>query len=299
MQRTVSGGGPSPTAEYIPATGDARDPFALGRDSYVGQAKLGKPVHRLHVHQGAELGLVSAGQCDFYYEGRRYALGPGDAVFVDAMLPHGAGRRVRGEFTYDWLHVSFEALLGVPPARAGLALVQACRRDRGGELQVLHTSDEQRALIEDAIRLYERGNSTDLAGAWGKAVQLIATLIPKDAKRMVKSDPQHADASLAAVAVIHHRYTEALTLQELADHCSLSVSRLVHVFSSAMNHSPIEYRNVLRIDKAKELLLGSDDKIESISADVGFEHPGHFYRLFRRLTGVTPTQFRKEGLVLG
>lgn len=272
-------------------------PFFLGRAaiSQTSHARVGAPLHPPHSHQGAELGIVSDGQCEFYFEGQRYRLKTGDAIFVDGMLPHAIGRSQRAGFVYDYANVTFEALLNVPPAQAGLALVERCRRQRGRGLQVLQASEQTRSLLEGAVSLFERGGSAQLAAAWGTLVQVIATLIPNETERNPQSETQRADALLAAVSLIHHAYKEPLTLEEIARHCSLSVSHLVHIFSSSLNHSPIEYRNLIRIEKAKDMLLGTNDKIEAISSEIGFEHVGHFYRLFRRVAGMTPSAFRKAG----
>ena len=60
----------------------------------------------------------------------------------------------------------------------------------------------------------------------------------------------------------------------------------------------MQYLNKIRIDKAKELLLDTDDKIVEISQSVGIENTNHFIRLFKEKTGVTPLTYRRETPVL-
>ena len=55
----------------------------------------------------------------------------------------------------------------------------------------------------------------------------------------------------------------------------------------------IEHVPGLRIEEAKRLLETSTKPVEEISAEVGYEEPGFFLRLFKRLTGITPGQYRR------
>ncbi len=54
----------------------------------------------------------------------------------------------------------------------------------------------------------------------------------------------------------------------------------------------------MRIERAKELLLNTDEKIVDISQMVGIENPNHFIRLFKEKTGVTPLTYRRETPVI-
>ena len=58
-----------------------------------------------------------------------------------------------------------------------------------------------------------------------------------------------------------------------------------------MNFS--EYLKKIRIDNAKNLLLNTENTVEDISYAVGYSDIKYFSRLFKKLTGVTPTEFRK------
>ena len=64
-------------------------------------------------------------------------------------------------------------------------------------------------------------------------------------------------------------------------------------FKAATGATLIEHVQNLRIEEAKRLLEMSDLPIDDISADVGYEEPAFFRRLFRRLTGLTPSEYRR------
>ena len=64
-------------------------------------------------------------------------------------------------------------------------------------------------------------------------------------------------------------------------------------FKAATGSSMIDYVQNLRVEEAKQLLENTDRSADEISADVGYENPGFFRRLFKRRTGMTPGQYRR------
>ena len=58
----------------------------------------------------------------------------------------------------------------------------------------------------------------------------------------------------------------------------------------------LENIHIYQIEKAKNLLLGSDDSVATIAYALGFEYPQYFSRLFKNKVGLTPTQYRQEHL---
>jgi len=65
-------------------------------------------------------------------------------------------------------------------------------------------------------------------------------------------------------------------------------------FREATGMSPLEYVHTLRLEEAKQLLESTDQAIEAVAAEVGYEEGGFFSRLFRRKVGLTPAQYRKR-----
>jgi AraC-like DNA-binding protein len=87
--------------------------------------------------------------------------------------------------------------------------------------------------------------------------------------------------------------TAQLTLEGLAEQFFLSPSQLGKLFRRVTGVSPIQYFKYLRIETAKGLLRSSMS-INSIAAQVGFDEIVTFDRAFKRITGMTPRQYRQE-----
>ncbi len=65
-------------------------------------------------------------------------------------------------------------------------------------------------------------------------------------------------------------------------------------FARATGMSPIEYVHSLRIEETKHMLERTDDSVESVASQVGYEDPSFFGRLFKRNVGLTPAQYRRR-----
>ena len=94
--------------------------------------------------------------------------------------------------------------------------------------------------------------------------------------------------------VIELHLSENLTIDELARLCNLSVTSFKRQFSEIFKDSPINYINLRRIEKAKELLTISTLSIGEISYEVGVQDSQYFTRLFKNKVGETPTSYRRK-----
>jgi YesN/AraC family two-component response regulator len=74
----------------------------------------------------------------------------------------------------------------------------------------------------------------------------------------------------------------------------MSVNWFIHSFKSVMKMSPMQYIIALRISTAKGYLENSSKNIAEISYEIGYGNPLYFSRLFRKSTGMTPTEYRKR-----
>ena len=83
-------------------------------------------------------------------------------------------------------------------------------------------------------------------------------------------------------------------IAEIAKSFSLSPKRFMHKFKEQTGFSAIGYVTKIRIDKAKDLLLNSPLSVKEIANIIGYENPLYFSRLFSKMEGMSPRDYRKH-----
>ena len=91
---------------------------------------------------------------------------------------------------------------------------------------------------------------------------------------------------------IHAHFTEQMSIDMLASLAKQSRFHFIRSFKSATGQTPYQYVLLLRIGKAKELLLRSTTTVTDISFALGFSSPSQFFRIFAKQVGATPEQYR-------
>lgn len=134
--------------------------------------------------------------------------------------------------------------------------------------------------------------------------QQLAWMMLVQALRLHLSDTSTAGVGLlfaladkhlsAAIACIHDKPGHPWTLQTLASHAGMSRSVFAQRFKAVVNDSPIEYLTRWRMLLACERLKTSTEAIAQIAASLGYESESAFSKAFKRVTGYTPGQIRRE-----
>ena len=97
-----------------------------------------------------------------------------------------------------------------------------------------------------------------------------------------------------AIEYIRANYASDITLQQVADKVEISANYLSSLFRKELDVSFTDYVNRIRIDKAKQMLLGSHTKIYEIAQRVGFFDESYFSRIFKRITGLRPLEYKRQ-----
>lgn len=98
---------------------------------------------------------------------------------------------------------------------------------------------------------------------------------------------------LKAIHYMQRHFNKNTTLEHLGDVANMSAAYFSHRFRSVVGKTVTEYMMELRISHAMKLLRETSCSITEISLESGFNHLGHFNKIFKKVAGVPPTVYRK------
>ena len=116
-----------------------------------------------------------------------------------------------------------------------------------------------------------------------------------DVNRFSDSDGSFSEISYA-IRLIEQSPQSNESIADLAAKCGISETGLRNKFKLYTGGmGPVEYRNFLRIEKSKELLMIGHCSMEVIAETLGFYDASYFIKIFKRVTGQTPHEYRRSG----
>lgn len=95
------------------------------------------------------------------------------------------------------------------------------------------------------------------------------------------------------ITFLHENFDKNLTLGEMAAHAGLSASHFSALFKQQTGYSPTHYFLHLKMQHAGALLSLTKKPIHQISSEVGYDDPYYFSRIFKKIMGVSPRQYRE------
>ncbi len=107
-------------------------------------------------------------------------------------------------------------------------------------------------------------------------------------------DAKHTNLIHKCIQYISQNYAEYLTLEETAKALSHSPDYLGRIFKQETGVTFNHYVNNLRIEKAKKLIRNTDMRLTDISHMVGYADQSYFTKVFRRITGISPSEYIKR-----
>lgn len=96
---------------------------------------------------------------------------------------------------------------------------------------------------------------------------------------------------------IKENYRSVCSLQELSDLAGISQYHLIRIFKNSIGKTPYDYLLEIKMEKAMELLAKRKMPIIDICNECGFNNLSHFNRMFKKKTGLTPTEYREIFLI--
>ncbi len=186
-----------------------------------------------------------------------------------------------------WIHFS--------GSKSGLFARMACQSiaiNRGKTSRISDRVD----LFSEIFRNLERGFSIETLEYINLCINyLLASFTHVSQFRLVKEAGEN-DPVAQGINFMLENLSRKLRLSEIASQTGLSASYYSSLFQNRTGHSPIDYFIQLKIQRACRLLDNSGWLIADVSRETGFDDQFYFSRVFRKVMGMSPAQYRKRGV---
>lgn len=259
----------------------------------VGELCAGKP----HTSRRKDLSsylffIVVEGEGMLEYEGKEYALKQGDCVYVDCHRAY-AHSCAETLWKLKWVHFYGPNMSGI----------HSKYEERGG--RAVFTPENFAAYENLLDAIYEIASSDTYIKdmkIYEKLTALLTMLMeqswnPVKGEMGTDSDGRKGSnkkQNLQAVKeYLDQNYASKITLNMLSEIFFINKFYLTRIFKEQFGESVTEYLLQVRITKAKQSLRFTDKPIEEIAHECGMHDANYFSRMFKKVEGVTPGEFRR------
>jgi len=158
------------------------------------------------------------------------------------------------------------------------------------------------AAIDLSLYLVEKYCGHEIALECAKSLMVTPPRTLQSGYAMAPLSRPHGDERVKQIEnLLQSRFDQDISLEAVAAEQAMSPRNLLRRFKAATGHLPGEYLQLLRVTAARQLLERGRAPVQKVAAAVGYEDCTYFRGLFKRHTGMTPSEYRNRfgPLVMG
>lgn len=266
-------------------------------ESFYGRTKEAAAQGILHCHDWYELYFHYGGGSFYSVNGNIYPLSSGQLMLLPPLCIHGPIFYDKSDqYERGYLYLTDETLKDLGCGQVDFGKIFE-RHTRHGRYQFLMPEEDSQLCKRLLQEMQHSGESVPALAAAEDHARML--LILCSVCRLIEN-PDHDVHPLAATPFIHEileyvntHFTQAISLEELADQFHWSSSHLSHEFVRYTGRSLYDYILFRRILLAREL-LHSDLPLNTIAFQCGFNDYSNFLRQFKKKELLTPNAYRKK-----
>ncbi|WP_101842753.1 AraC family transcriptional regulator [Halobacillus sp. Marseille-P3879] len=262
-----------------------------------------KTANAFHSHLEYEIYYFHKGSCRYLIGDKIYLLSPGDVIIMDGLTLHRPRVFEREEYVRSTIHFESDYFKEILSA---MNMEELLRPFSSLKSHCINLESQDRADFEAVLKRMDEHNIKKENPISGYRFQLafieLLTLLYSFLKREIdeksegeKGSPGQMDYVQRVVSYIEHHYMEDLSMEKLEIELHLNRFYLSKMFKKVTGFTIFNYLYQRRINQAKiDFLVHPDRSVTEVSFLIGFKHPAHFSRVFKKLTGMTPEQYKKS-----
>lgn len=249
-------------------------------------------------HYFSEVLLVRSGTCRVVRGTRVHLLSPGELVYIAPLVSHSVDSADGNPVVFDVIKFSATRLMEIP---SWLSALRSIALDASSAKLPVHMNNEEvkalhmDVIIEECFVEIERRFF-----GWDLHIRaLIYLLITGLARFWISRQQNLADHTTAErdpildiPAYIEQHISEPLRVEDLARRCSLSYPWFAKRFHEFFGISCKQFIEHVRTEYVEQYLVHTDMDLSEISGLTGYTDSSHMVKDFKRMTGMTPGQFR-------
>jgi AraC family L-rhamnose operon regulatory protein RhaS len=264
----------------------------------------------VHRHDFVELVFIVRGEAEHYFEGQKYEIRAGDVFIINPGEAHtyqiGPGKQIEiinCLFQPELLRDSLLRELGVSHSMDYFYVHPFLdSQERFHHRLNLNGESASRvlSLLETMIKENENrqsGYDTVIRIMMIELLVLLSRYYQQSRRTRARKLSRGTDHRLLVQRILGYLeryYDRKLSIPGLCELFNISPRQLNRVFKRETGVTIVQQVHRIRIEKAKQLLLETDEKVIQIAGKVGYEDPAFFSQLFRREVGCSPSKFRGE-----
>lgn len=231
-------------------------------------------------HKNLEIFYLIHGSTDMVYEGKTVSLHAGDVMVINSYCVH-------------------QLIMKEPIGYLSLIADDDFCMQNKIDISTLHFKEVIRdkqlnELLENVIKEHDMQDDFRYTGVRLALLEVLVFLCRNYAsKRSAKE--MEADAGWRyvrhGIEYIKENFTRKLSVDEIAANVGLSKYHFIREFKRLTGYTLTSYINIIRCEYAKELLQVSQVRIKDVAFQCGFENESYFTSVFRRCTGILPSEF--------
>lgn len=255
------------------------------------------PITRLHFHNCFEIGYLYQGSGTFYLSDQAMHFEAPCLVLTPPNVPHMHMADENHTCRCKWLYVDPLALLNHLSRRLSNHISEY-QRSLNGSACVLSQAEYPGVYATAGLIIDE------LESAQPHHHHIVRELFSSLFLMLLRTfsgasqDEGYLASQLGcltpAVAYIAENYMNEIAIDHLAQLCHVSTSHFRRLFKKVLGWSPLDYVQIMRIDRACALLYNCEYSVTEVSLQVGYPSPSSFNRQFHRIHGVSPSQWRQK-----
>lgn len=283
-------------SEYIEREPHGTDEFPI--EFY----HLDKTHHRyemnLHWHPETELIRVYEGGFPLHLNGQCYLLCAGDAAVINPGTLH---RGLPTDCVYGCAVFKTEMLsptgaaVGkyIKPIAARASKVRECFSSAASpeDARAVACIDRLFSVLKEKKPHYELSVYAELYGLFSTLYEIGAVERADD----TEAHRRHTEHLTRLLSWIDENYTHPITLSALSKVSGFNEKYLCRFFREQTSYTPIDYINRLRVERAADDLLHRRLSVTEAAFANGFNDSAYFSKVFRKIKGMTPREFRERG----